>query len=248
MGSSLEFAFGTEAGVSVGASAGFDAFGASVELSTEISVSTSASTTNTNGQERTYAQAAAEEWGRQAEITLENTKEESASLECTSVSCDSGSLYLWTITGVTDTGRKDITRACQFACIPHTSKVKSPKCPVEYCGNAACTCCTTNSWAVSKVGIPVCGMEQHVAMGKGFCSGAQRRQYHDIKTTHSLRHTQYACQQFCIKNSPDCTGYGVNGLGSACYTYHGGRVTGSYLGKGPEGWYNNADCYSYNRA
>jgi len=260
---SIGFEFGMETSVSVGASAsaGADVFGVETEVSVSTELSATASSSTSMGESRSFSasKAAGEEWGREVSNTFAVTKGRTDTLECESVACDSGDLYMWTVSGITkaaskDGERKDTTRTCQFACVPHTSKVKSPKCPVQYCGNTACTCCTSNDWATIKKGIPVCGMENHVHLGNGFCARngaveATKRRVRVSKPGLKTEEGIYTCRKACVAHGASCTGYHVaRPQDTDCeYWLAGPGADDKIVGiqESPFSWRFGMQCYKY---
>jgi len=71
-----------------------------------------------------------------------------------------GPIGFWGKGGTSEHEVADIP-SCTFACVP-TNINDKPKCPPEYCGNIACTCCNSNSWIDDNMSfgqknkIPVC--------------------------------------------------------------------------------------------
>jgi surface protein len=73
--------------------------------------------------------------------TLSYAETHSWSYTCQSPICNSGTLFQWIVSATASDGTHQSVQTCNFACVPGTSSVKEPQCPVGYCADNTCQCC-----------------------------------------------------------------------------------------------------------
>lgn len=217
--SSISYEFGYSNTVTVGASTAVSWWGVEAEVSAEASTTLSASAGGTATRQHSAANTAAREWSRQVERTFSRTTTASQELSCGNAKCTGGDLWMWTVAGIAGAPgaeRRDTTRSCLFACVPHDSAIRAPSCPIEYCGNTECTCCSTNSWA----------NDARVASRIPVCDGA-------VNLLDATRNPGTTCSVAGVQNAVDSTGFGTQaGWGNTCSTLIDGDARWNYPGQG----------------